>query len=63
MHRVLGVVTNLVNQWKRALGLSPPDELRDLALTLKKVGITPAQCAVGFKAPSNDNEQDRNKGR
>jgi hypothetical protein len=45
-----GAVTNLVNEWKRALGLGAADELRDLALTLKKVGITPAQCAVGFRA-------------
>jgi hypothetical protein len=44
-----GSVTNLVNEWKRALGLTAADELRDLAITLKKVGITPAQCAVGFR--------------
>jgi hypothetical protein len=25
------------------------DELRDLAVTLNKIGITPAQCAVGFR--------------
>ena len=56
-----GAVTNLVNEWKRALGICGTDELRDLALTLKKVSITPAQCAVGFSC--NDNEQDRNKGR
>jgi hypothetical protein len=36
-----GAVTNLVNEWRQALGLVAADELRDLAITLKKVGITP----------------------
>jgi FtsZ-binding cell division protein ZapB len=44
-----GTVTNLVNEWRQALGLVAADELRDLAITLKKVGITPTQCAVGFR--------------
>jgi FtsZ-binding cell division protein ZapB len=44
-----GAVTNLVNEWRQALGLVTADELRDLAITLKKVGITPTQCAVGFR--------------
>ena len=33
-----------------ALGLSAVDELRELAVTLKKIGISAAQCADGFRA-------------
>src|SRR5215467_1160232 len=44
-----GTVTNLVEEWRCALGLYAANELRDLAVTLKKVGITPAQCATGFR--------------
>jgi seryl-tRNA synthetase len=44
-----GAVTNIVNSWRQALGFAAADELRDLAVTLKKVDITPAQCAVGFR--------------
>ena len=32
-----------------ALGFSAADELRELAVTLKKIGITAAQCAAGFR--------------
>jgi hypothetical protein len=44
-----GAVTNIVISWRQALGFAAADELRDLAVTVKKVGITPAQCAVGFR--------------
>ncbi len=44
-----GTVTNLVEEWRRAIGLYAANELRDLAVTLKKVGIAPAQCAIGFR--------------
>jgi prefoldin subunit 5 len=44
-----GAVTNIVNEWRHALGHPIADELRDLAITLKKVGISPAQCAMGFR--------------
>jgi hypothetical protein len=45
-----GAVTNTVNEWRLALGFSAADGLRELAVTLKKIGITPAQCALGFRA-------------
>jgi hypothetical protein len=45
-----GAVTNIVNEWRQALGSPTADELRELATTLKKVGINTAQCAVGFRA-------------
>jgi DNA-binding transcriptional MerR regulator len=44
-----GAVTNIVNEWRLGLGFSAADGLRDLAVTLKRVGITPAQCALGFR--------------
>ena len=44
-----GAVTNIVNEWSDALGFSAADDLRELAVTLKKIGITAAQCAAGFR--------------
>jgi peptidoglycan hydrolase CwlO-like protein len=44
-----GAVTNIVNEWRYNLGFAAADELRDLAVTMRKVGITAAQCAVGFR--------------
>jgi hypothetical protein len=44
-----GAVTNIVNEWKQGLGFANADELRELAVTLKNIGITPVQCAIGFR--------------
>jgi predicted nucleic acid-binding Zn-ribbon protein len=44
-----GAVTNVVNEWRRGLGSAIIDDLRELGVTFRKVGITPAQCAVGFR--------------
>jgi hypothetical protein len=44
-----GAVTNIVIEWRRGLGLAAAEELRELAVTLKKVGINAAQCATGFR--------------
>ena len=44
-----GAVTNIVNEWKNGLGFALADALRELALTLKRIGISPAQCADGFR--------------
>ena len=49
-----GAVTNLVNEWSRGLGFAIADDLRELAVTMKKVGITAPQCASGFRV--NDYE-------
>ncbi|MGA9169801.1 MAG: hypothetical protein WBZ20_06625, partial [Nitrososphaeraceae archaeon] len=35
-----GAVTNIVNEWRQALGFHLADALRDLAVVLKRVGIT-----------------------
>jgi predicted nucleic acid-binding Zn-ribbon protein len=44
-----GAVTNVVNEWRRGLGSAITDDLRELGVTFRKVGITPAQCALGFR--------------
>ena len=44
-----GAVTNVVNEWRRGLGSAVIDDLRELSVIFRKVGITPAQCAVGFR--------------
>ena len=44
-----GGVTNIISQWKQGLGSSVSDDLRELAVALKKIGITPAQCASGCR--------------
>jgi len=44
-----GGVTNIINEWKKGLGSLVADDLRELAVALKKIGITPAQCASGCR--------------
>jgi hypothetical protein len=44
-----GAVTNIINEWRHGLGYPLADELRELATTFKKIGITASQCAVGFR--------------
>jgi prefoldin subunit 5 len=44
-----GAVTNIVNDFRRGLGSDEIDDLRELGVTFRKVGITPAQCALGFR--------------
>jgi hypothetical protein len=44
-----GTVTNIVNEWRQDLGFHLADSLRELAVTLGKIGISPAQCALGFR--------------
>src|SRR5947209_1967015 len=44
-----GAVTNIVKEWRHNLGFAVADELRELALTMNKVGITAAQSALGFR--------------
>jgi hypothetical protein len=44
-----GAVTNIVNEWRRGLDFAIVDDLRELGVTFRKVGITPLQCALGFR--------------
>ena len=44
-----GAVTNVVNDFRRGLGSDVVGDLRKLGITFRKVGLTPAQCALGFR--------------
>jgi polyhydroxyalkanoate synthesis regulator phasin len=44
-----GSVTNIVNEWRKGLGAVVIDDLRELGVTFRNVGITPSQCALGFR--------------
>ena len=44
-----GGVTNIISEWKKGLGSSVADDLREFVVALKKFGITPAQCASGCR--------------
>ena len=44
-----GAVTNMINEWRRGLGPAVIDDLRELGVIFRKAGITPAQCALGFR--------------
>jgi hypothetical protein len=39
----------VVNEWRQMLGSATANELRELAITLNKVGINAARCAVGLR--------------
>jgi hypothetical protein len=47
-----GAVTNIIFEWKQGLGVPIADDLRELAVTLNKVGISATQCASGFRIAS-----------
>lgn len=42
-------VTNIINEWRQGLGSSVADDLRELATNLRKIGITHAQCSLGYR--------------
>ena len=44
-----GSVTNIVNEWRATLGFPTADMLRELAVTLRRLGISAAQCALGSR--------------
>lgn len=44
-----GAVTNIISEWKTGLDQHEVEDMRDLAVSLKKLGITPPQCASGFR--------------
>ena len=44
-----GAVTNIIEEWRQNLGSPIANDLRELAVTLKKIGITANQCAAGFR--------------
>jgi hypothetical protein len=44
-----GAVTNIVNEWRQVIDFPVADELRELAVNLRKIGITPGECAIGCR--------------
>jgi hypothetical protein len=52
-----GAVSNVVNEWTNTLGKYEADALRELAKSLKIAGLSPAQCAIGFRAMKILSEQ------
>ena len=44
-----GAVTKIVNAWRQAIDFPVADELRELAVNLRKIGITPGECAIGCR--------------
>lgn len=44
-----GTVSSIVAEWKHAVGLDLANLIRDIGVTLKKLGMSPAQCATGLR--------------
>src|SRR5919112_6806826 len=44
-----GTVSNIIGKWRHELGYPTADSLRQLAIDLKRLGITTTECAVGFR--------------
>jgi hypothetical protein len=52
-----GAVSNIINEWTNTLGKYEADALRELAKSLKIAGLSPAQCAIGFRTMKILSEQ------
>jgi hypothetical protein len=48
-HISTGEVSSIVAEWKHAVGLDLANLIRDIAVTLRKLGMSPAQCATGLR--------------
>lgn len=44
-----GAVSSIVDEWSHSVGRELANLLRDLAVTLRKLGMSPAQCALGLR--------------
>ena len=44
-----GTITNIVRDWRHELGYPTADALRQLAIDLKRLGISTVDCAIGFR--------------
>jgi len=44
-----GTITNIVPDWRHKLGYSTADALRQLAIDLKRLGISTIDCAIGCR--------------
>ena len=52
-----GAISNIINDWSIALGKPEADAFRELAKVLNSAGLTPAQCAIGFRTMTLLSEQ------
>lgn len=44
-----GAVSSIVDDWRRSTGLQLAILIRDIGMTLRKLAMSPAQCAVGLR--------------
>jgi len=44
-----GAVTSIVDDWRRSAGLELATLIRDIGVTLRKLGMSAAQCATGLR--------------
>jgi hypothetical protein len=44
-----GAVSSVVDEWRNSVGLDMANLLRDLAVTLRKLGMSPAQCTSSLR--------------
>src|SRR5919108_4836606 len=44
-----GATTNIIDKWCQNLGIPLANDLRELAIILKKIGISANQCALEFR--------------
>lgn len=51
-----GTASNIIAEWKDHLGKNKAEDLRQLAINMKKIGITATKCARGFTMVSTLNK-------
>jgi hypothetical protein len=51
-----GSVSNIIEQWQDRIGVFDATNLRELALALKKAGISPVQCVDGLRTSNITNQ-------
>src|SRR5919112_69802 len=44
-----GNVSNITNEWKRRIGKSDGEEIRDFVKSVRKAGLSVKQCADGYR--------------
>jgi len=47
-----GTITNIINEWRSNLGYPVAEDLRELAVTLRKLRMDPSRCALGTRIAS-----------
>src|SRR5689334_15208689 len=57
-----GSVSNIISAWKKGLDESEASDLRDLGIMMKRAGLTPIQCASGFRIAQLLNKSGVNEG-